>query len=131
MKNQNYCFLCDTPIHKDRKNTINTYFIDYEFCDACNNKTKNNTILIAVSESPLYDKQISIKTNHNLYLTGKYAIVTKDIIDKTIIPGALKDYMKKHRIVFIHEDALIKLLSFNTSLIKKNERIANHVQDIS
>lgn len=131
MKNQNYCFLCGEPIYENKKTLFNTYFVDYNLCNTCDNKTKNNIILIAVSESPLYDKQISIKTNRNLYLTGKYAVITKNIIDKTIIPGALKDYMKKHKIIFIHENALIKLLSFNTSLIKENERIKNHVQNIS
>ena len=88
-------------------------------------------ILIAISESPLYDNQISAKTNRNLYLTGKYAIITKDILNKTIIPSALKDYIEKHKIIFIYEDALTKLLSFDTSLIKNNERIKNNAQNIS
>lgn len=123
-----YCLLCNAHIEN---NTADTYSITYGLCNNCKNRLKNNIILIAISESPLYDNQISAKTNRNLYLTGKYAIITKDTLNKTIIPSALKDYIEKHKIIFIYEDALTKLLSFDTSLIKNNERIKNNAQNIS
>lgn len=89
---------------------------DYKPCEDCQTKMKNNTTLIAVAKTPSYHLQLPIAKSHQ-YPTGRYAILTKDMINKLIIPNALKDHLIKHNRVLIDNDVLTELLSFDASII--------------
>lgn len=92
---------------------------DYKPCEDCQTKMKNNIILIAVAKTPLYHLQPPIAES-NQYPTGRYAILTKDMINKLIIPNALKDYLIKHNRVLIDNNTLTELLSFDISIISES-----------